>query len=90
MNKVNFIRKIAEKTGFTQKDTGATIDAALDVIENALVDGDDVKLSGFGTFETVEKAERTARNLQTGEMITVPAHKAPKFKFSKTIKDAVR
>lgn len=90
MNKVDFIRKIAEKTGFTQKDTGATIDAALDVIENALANGDDVRLTGFGTFETVEKAERTARNLQTGEIIAVPAHKAPKFKFSKVIKDAVR
>lgn len=90
MNKTDFVRKVASVTGFTQKDVSATIDTALDVIKDSLVEGDGVKITGFGSFEAVDKAERTARNLQTGETITIPAHKAPKFKFAKAIKDAVR
>ena len=90
MNKTEFISKVAEKTGFTKKDTSTTVAAVLEVIKDSMVAGDGVKFTGFGSFEAVDKAERTARNLQTGETITVPAHKAPKFKFAKAIKDAVR
>ena len=52
--------------------------------------GDKITLVGFGTFESVEKPERTALNVRTKERIVVPAHKAPKFKAGKALKDAVK
>ena len=44
---------------------------------------------GFGTFEVSERAARTGRNPQTGEEMTIPASKAPKFKAGKALKDLV-
>jgi len=47
-------------------------------------------LIGFGTFEIRERAERTGRNPQTGEEMTIPASKAPAFKPGKELKEAVK
>ncbi len=55
-----------------------------------LVDGDKVAITGFGTFEVVERAERQGRNPATGETITIVASKSPKFKAGKALKDAVK
>ncbi len=47
-------------------------------------------IPGFGKFYVTEVATRTARNPQTGETMTVDAHKAPKFKFASNIKADIR
>ena len=49
--------------------------------------GEKIQLVGFGTFEVSERAARTGRNPQTGEEMTIPASKAPKFKAGKALKD---
>ena len=90
MNKTEFISKVAEKTGFTKKDTSTTVDAVLETIKDSLVAGDGVKFTGFGSFEAVDKAERTARNPQTGAEIVVPEHLAPKAKFGTGIKNFLK
>ena len=90
MNKTDLIHKVAEKTGSTKKDAESHVNAILDVIEETLAAGDDVQLIGFGTFESRERAERTGRNPQTGEEITIPAGKVPAFKAGKTLKDALK
>jgi DNA-binding protein HU-beta len=48
-----------------------------------------VDLSGLGTFEVVKRAKRTGRNPQTGESVTIKAHKAVRFRLAKALKDAV-
>ena len=90
MNKNELISKVAEKSGFTKKDTGVVIDALVTAITDAVASGDKVQLVGFGTFEAVERAARTGRNPQTGETMTIAASKAPKFKAGKAFKDAVK
>ena len=90
MNKTDLIHKVAEKTNSTKKDAEAHVNAILDVIEETLAAGDEVQLIGFGTFESRERAERTGRNPQTGEEITIPAGKVPAFKAGKALKDAVK
>ena len=90
MNKTDLINKVSEKTGSTKKDAESQVNAILDVIEETLAAGDDVQLIGFGTFEARERAERTGRNPQTGEEITIPAGKVPAFKAGKALKDAVK
>lgn len=89
MNKTEMISKIAEKTGYTKKDTTIVVDTLCEVIRDAVVVGDKVAIAGFGTFDVSERKEREGRNPQTGASITIPASKSPKFKAAKAFKDAV-
>ncbi|RUM63399.1 MAG: HU family DNA-binding protein [Sulfurospirillum sp.] len=89
MKKADLIQAISEKTGLSKKDTTTTIDAALEVIEKALVDGKTVSFIGFGTFSTADRAARTARVPGTDKVVEVPATKAVKFKVGKKLKEAV-
>ena len=90
MNKAELVTAIAEKTSLTKKDAEAALKAVLDVVEEALVAGDNVQLVGFGTFETRERAAREGRNPRNPEeVIKVAACKAPVFKAGKALKDAI-
>ena len=87
MNKQELISAAAEKTGFSKKDTEATVTAVLETIISALEDNEKVQLVGFGSFEVKERAARLGRNPKTKEAIEIPASKAPVFKPSKALKD---
>ncbi len=89
MTKAELVAKIAEKAGLSKKDAEAALNAFMDAVKEALAAGEKVSLVGFGTFEVVERAERKGRNPQTGEEITIPATKAPKFRPGKGLKEAV-
>ena len=89
MNKVELIAAMAEAEDTTKKAAGEHLDTLIKIISDTLSNGDDVKISGFGTFSVTERAERTGRNPMTGDVITIAASKAPKFKASKTLKDIV-
>ena len=89
MNKTELIAIAAENAGLTKKDTERVLNAAIDAITLALVKGEKVQLSGFGTFETKDREARVGRNPHTKEAIEIPATKVPGFKASKTLKDTV-
>ena len=90
MNKTELIAAIAKKADISKKDAETALSATLDVITEALVAGEKVQFVGFGTFEVRARAEKQARNLRTGETITVPASKIPAFKAGRILKDAVK
>lgn len=89
MTKTELIASIAEKTGATKKDTEKTVSAFLEVITDALKNGEKVQLTGFGTFEVRERAERTGINPQTKKKITIAATRIPAFKAGSGLKEAV-
>ena len=89
MNKAELIAAIAAKTGDTKKGAEASVNAFVDVITEALVEGDKVQLVGFGSFEVRKRAARKGRNPQTKEEIKIPASKAPVFKAGKALKDMI-
>ena len=89
MNKTELIAVAAQAVGMTKKDTERVLNAALDAITAALVSGDKVQLSGFGTFEIKEREARVGRNPHTKESIDIPATIVPVFKASKVLKDTV-
>lgn len=90
MNKAELIAAVAEKTGFTKKDAEGAVNATINVIEEALINGEKVQLIGFGTFEVRERKARTGRNpRKPGETIEIAASKAPVFKAGKALKDSV-
>lgn len=89
MNKAELIDAVAEQASVTKKDAATVLDATLDSITAALVAGDSVRLTGFGTFEIKARAARTGRNPLTKEAVQIPASKAPVFKPGKTLKETV-
>lgn len=89
MNKTELITAASENTGLTKKDTERVINAAVDVITAALIKGEKVQVSGFGTFEIRDRGARMGRNPHTKESIEIPATRVPAFKPSKALKDSV-
>ena len=89
MKKADFINAVAEKAGLSKKDTQKVIDAALEVITEALKKGDDVTFIGFGTFTTTKRAAREEKVPGTNKVVKVPATRVVKFKVGKKLKDAV-
>lgn len=90
MNKADLVANVAKQTKLTKKDAEAAVNAVIESIEDALKDGDKVQLIGFGTFEVRSRKERQGRNPRNpGEVIKIPASKAPVFKAGKSLKEAV-
>ena len=88
-NKNDLVAVVANNTGLTKTDAAKAVDAVFDAITDALKQGDEVRLVGFGTFAVSERAKSEGRNPRTGEKIESPASKQPKFKAGKGLKDAV-
>jgi DNA-binding protein HU-beta len=89
VNKTDLIDRVAESTELNKTAASRAVEAILDIITGSLRQGDSVTLSGFGTFSVSNRSQRTGRNPRTGESITIPASKAPKFKSGKGLKDAL-
>lgn len=89
MNKTDLIAAVAEKTGMSKKQTGEIIDATISTLTDALKTGQDITLSGFGTFNSVTRAPRIGRNPHTGEAVDIPACRKARFKPGKMLKDAL-
>lgn len=89
VNKSELVEAIAGSADISKAAAGRALDAITDSITNALKQGDQVALVGFGTFLVKERAARTGRNPQTGAPIEIAAAKIPSFKAGKALKDAV-
>lgn len=89
MNKGELIDSIAKQTGMTKADSGRSLDATLDAVTGALMQGERVTLPGFGSFSTAKRAARTGRNPQTGKPIKIKARTVAKFKAGKNLASAV-
>jgi len=89
-NKNDLVAAVAESTGLTKTDAATAVDAVFQAITNALKEGDEVRLVGFGTFAVTERAATEGRNPRTGDKIAIPASKLPKFKAGKGLKDAIQ
>lgn len=89
MNKTDLIDIIAKTADLSKAASGRVLDSILDGITDTLSEGGEVSLVGFGTFVVSERKERTGRNPQTGETITIPAAMVPKFRAGKGLKDKV-
>ena len=89
MNKAELVDAIAESADFSKASASRALDAVIGSITDALKEGDQVALVGFGTFTVKDRAARTGRNPQTGEPLEIAAAKVPGFKAGKALKDAV-
>jgi DNA-binding protein HU-beta len=90
MTKAELIDKVASGAGLSKVDASKALDTTLNSVKGALKKGQKVTLVGFGTFSVVKRKSRKGRNPRTGDVITIPAAKIPKFTSGKALKDAVR
>ncbi len=89
MNKAELTAKIAEKTGFTKKDSEAALKAVVETITEALAKKEKVQIVGFGSFDVRKRAAHEGHNPHTGAKIKIPASIKPTFRAGKALKDAV-
>lgn len=89
MNKTDLIEVIAENAELSKAAAGRILDTMLEAITESLGKGKDVVLVGFGSFVVNKRKQRKGRNPQTGEVITIPAAKVPRFRPGKYLKDKV-
>ena len=89
MNRSELVAAVAGNGGFSKDDAEKMVDCLLTAIADALKQGDEVRLQGFGTFTVAARAAQQARNPRTGETVTVAASRQPKFKAGKALKDAL-
>ena len=75
------------KIGLSKHESAVMLESVLEQISNALIDGESVKLSSFGTFYPRQKRERVGRNPKTGVSATINARRVISFKPSKLMKE---
>lgn len=89
MIKADLVNEVSRKTGIERKLVMATIESAMDVIKETMINQENVYLRGFGSFVVKERAAKTARNISKNTTIQLPARKVPIFKPSKTFAEKV-
>jgi len=89
-NKVDLVEKVAQTIGSTKADAERAVEAIIDTITHTLKKGEEVSIAGLGIFEAKNRAGRTGRNPRTGATIQIKSMRVPKFRASKTLKDAVK
>jgi len=89
MNKQEFIDHIASQHGCTKKEAEKAIDIFTSSVIEALGEGKEISLVGFGNFTVSRVEAREGRNPRTGEALNIAAYNQPKFKVGQKLKDAV-
>lgn len=90
MNKAELISKVAQKTGFSRKDSDSAVNAALSIITETLAAGERVQLVGFGSFEVKERKSHMGHNPATNEPMEISATNYVSFKPGKALNDAIK
>lgn len=90
MRKQELVATVAKSTGMPEAKVTEVATAIFGAIEDALKNGEEVALSGFGTFRVVERPGREGRNPQTGETIKIAPKKSPTFKAGANLKRAIQ
>jgi len=89
MNKLELVKKIAERTNVSDQTARDLLKATLDVIVETVAEGDDVLLVGFGRFGSKNRLGRIGRNPKTGEPLAIKAKTMPTFKAGEAFVDAL-
>ena len=90
MTKQEFVGRVAQRSGLSQRDASKAVDAFLESIQEALRQGDSVSFTGFGKFATSDRKARSGVNPRTGERVDIAASRVPKFSAGSALKSAVK
>jgi integration host factor subunit alpha len=90
LTKAQLAELLFEQIGLNKRESKDMIDAFFDLISASLIDGSDVKISGFGNFQIRTKAPRPGRNPRTGESIPIQARRVVTFHASHKLKEQIQ
>lgn len=91
MNKAQLVEEVMKAADIEVKKQGAAaVEAVFDIITKSLSRGEEVAITGFGTFKVAKRAARAGINPKTGEKIQIAAAIKPKFRAGKALKEAVK
>jgi integration host factor subunit alpha len=90
LTKAQLAELLFDQIGLNKREAKDMVDAFFDLISDSLVDGDDVKISGFGNFQIRTKAPRPGRNPRTGETIPIQARRVVTFHASHKLKEQIQ
>ena len=90
MTKADIVNQIAKSTGVEKIQVQAIVEAFMDNVKEAMMNGQNVYLRGFGSFIIKKRAMKVARNISKNTTITIPEHNIPAFKPSKSFSSEVK
>ncbi|MFM8610908.1 MAG: integration host factor subunit alpha [Burkholderiaceae bacterium] len=90
LTKAHLAELLFEQIGLNKRESKDMVDAFFDLMVQSLVDGDDVKISGFGNFQIRTKAPRPGRNPRTGELVPIDARRVVTFHASTKLKEQIQ
>lgn len=90
LTKAQMAELLYDRIGLSKRESKDIVDAFFDLIAKRLIDGDNVRISGFGNFQVREKAARPGRNPRTGESIPIEARRVVTFHASNKLKEKVQ
>ena len=88
MNKQDLVAKVMDATGLNRSDAGRAVQAVFESITEALRDGNEVRVVGFGSFSVSTRKASIGRNPRTGEPMAIAATAIPKFRAGKEFREA--
>lgn len=90
LTKAQLAELLFEQIGLNKRESKDMVDAFFDLVSNCLVEGDDVKITGFGNFQIRTKSPRPGRNPRTGEAIPIAARRVVTFHASQKLKEQIQ
>jgi integration host factor subunit alpha len=89
VTRIDLANALKNRFGLTSVDSYKMVDIIFDEIEQSLISGEDVKISGFGTFKILAKSARIGRNPKTGIPAVISARRVPSFRASTEFRKTV-
>ncbi len=89
-NKMDLVDRVHSTIGCTKADAERAVESMITMITETLKKGEEVSVAGLGIFEAKTRAGRMGRNPRTGATIQIQSMRVPKFRASKTLKDAIK
>ncbi len=90
MTKADLVELVYERIGFSKKEASLAVETVLESIKSSLIQGETVKIVGFGNFVVRHKAARKGRNPKTGEEVIITPRQVVTFKPSQVLKNVVQ
>jgi DNA-binding protein HU-beta len=90
VTKAEVIAEIAQKTGIDKADVAHTVESFFNVVKQAMAEGENIYVRGFGSFVNKKRARKIARNISKNTAIVIDEHYVPSFKPAKVFVEKVK
>ena len=89
LTKKDIVNYLNQKIGLSKTEAKLIVEGFFSEIKEALSSGEEVKISGFGNFELIDKKERPGRNPRTGEEVTISARRVVTFRSGRKLRKRI-